>query len=118
MKQNIVYLFKGLLFSTLLMTALVFLLAFVMQQTQWQTSVMSPLLIVAYCLSTFTGSWYFSKHAEAKRFLWGIGFGAAFFVIYLIALFCITPVAAISMDRVLTFLAFGVIAGCVGGMLS
>lgn len=118
MKQNLMYLLKGLLFSTLLMTALVFLLAFVMQKTEWGDSVMSPLLIVAFCLSALVGGLYFAKHAEARRFLWGLGFGAAFFVIYLIALFSITPASAIGIDRVLTFLAFSLLSGCVGGMIS
>lgn len=118
MKQNLIYLLKGLVFSTILMTLCVLLLAFIMQQTQWGSSIIFPLLIVLFCLSTFIGGRYFAKHAEARRFLWGIGFGAAFFVVYLVILFCITPVAAINFDRILTFLAFSLIAGCAGGMLS
>lgn len=118
MKQNLMYLLKGLVFSTLLMAVLIFLLAFVMQKTEWGDSVMSPLLTVSFCLSTLVGGLYFAKHAPAKRFLWGFGFGAAFFVIYLIALFCITPIASIGIDRVLTFLAFALLSGCVGGMFS
>ncbi|MBO5352326.1 MAG: TIGR04086 family membrane protein [Lachnospiraceae bacterium] len=118
MKQNIIYLLKGLLFSTLVMGLLVFLLAFVMLKGQIGDSVMSALLIVALCLSTFTGAWYFAKHAEARRFLWGLGFGTAFFIIYLVLTISLSPDFSVQLERSLTMLAFALLSGCVGGMLS
>ena len=118
MKQTMIYLVKGLIFSTLIMTLAVLLLALIMLKTQWGDSVMFPLLIVFFCLSVFTGGRYFAKHAEARRFVWGLGFGAAFFAIYLAVAYFISTDAAEASGHALTFLAAGLGAGCLGGMLS
>lgn len=118
MKQNAVYLLKGLLFSTLLMSLATLLLALVMFKTGWGDSVMFPLLIVFFCLSAFVGGLYFAKHATARRFLWGIGFGAAFFVVYLAAVYFLSSDPILISDHTLLFLATALGGGCVGGMLS
>ena len=118
MKQNLIYLAKGLLFSSLIMVLAVLLLAFVMMKTSWGDSVMFPLLVVFFCLSAFIGGRYFAKHAEARRFVWGLGFGAAFVAVYLAVAFFLSPDAFGLSDNALTFLTAGIGAGCVGGMLS
>ena len=64
MKQNLVYLAKGLLFSALIMVLAVLLLAFIMMKSGWGDSVMFPLLIVFFCLAAFIGGRYFAKHAQ------------------------------------------------------
>lgn len=118
MKQNVLYLLKGLLFSSLLFTALFFFLAFLMFQNCWGESVMLPLIYVTVCLSTFLGSFYFSRHAPAKRFLWGLIFGAVFFGVYVLFVFLLNGPANFSTERLLTMLAFFLISGMAGGMLS
>lgn len=118
MKQNLIYLAKGLLFSVLIMALAVLLLAFVMMKTGWGDSVMFPLLIVFFCLSAFIGGRYFAKHASSRRFVWGLGFGAVFFAVYLAVSYFISMNTAEASGHALTFLAAGLGAGCVGGMLS
>lgn len=118
MKQNFIYLLKGLLFSTLVVALSAFLLAFVMFKTSWGDSVMFPLLIAFFCISAFIGGRYFAKHAESRRFLWGIAFGVAFFVLYVIVTYFLSADGTLFSDKVLTFLAASLGAGCVGGMLS
>ena len=118
MKQNSIYLIKGLLFSTLIMVLATLLLAFVMFKTGWSDSVMFPLLLIFFCLSAFLGARYFAKHAEARRFIWGIGFGATFFAIYLAVTYFLSPSSAPLSDNAMSFLAASLGAGCVGGMLS
>lgn len=118
MKQNFIYLAKGLLFSTLVIALSTLLLAFVMFKTGWGDSVMFPLLIVFFCISAFLGGRYFAKHAEARRFVWGLGFGAAFFVLYLVVTYFLSPDGALLSDNAMTFLIASLAAGCVGGMLS
>ena len=118
MKQPIISLVKGLLFSAILFTALLFFLAFLMYKTEWTDSVMSPLLIVAYCLSTFIGSFYFAKHTSKRHFLWGLFFGAIFFLVYLAVVLSLTFSSGFSIERLLTFFAFSLVAGCLGGMFS
>jgi len=118
MKQNIMHLLKGLLFSFVVFAVLFFFLAFLMYQNNWSDSVMQPLVYVTVCLSAFLGSFYFSKHAPVRRFLWGLLFGIVFFLLYLLIVFLLQGTSVFSTDRLLTFLAFFVLSGMVGGMLS
>lgn len=118
MKQNAIYLLKGLLFSALIFILAVLFLAFLMMKTGWGDSVMFPVLIAFFCISALLGGRYFAKHAEARRFVWGIAFGAAFFVLYAVITYFLSPDGALLSDNAVTFLISSLAAGCVGGMLS
>ena len=118
MKQNIIYLLKGLLFTALILTLSTLLLAFLMMKTGWSDSVLYPVLIAFFCLSVFIGGRYFAKHAESKRFLWGIWFGAAFFALYLIVNYTLSEDTGLLSENAMTFLIAAVGSGCVGGMSS
>ena len=118
MKQNAIYLAKGLLFSFITFAVLFFFLAFLMFQNEWNDTIMRTLLYVSVCLSTFLGSFYFSKHAPARKFLWGIFFGIIFWSIYLLAAFLLGGPDNFSTDRIFIVLAFTLLAGMAGGMCS
>lgn len=118
MKQNLIYLLKGLFFSTLIITLATLLLGFLMMKTGWGDAVMYPLLIACFCLAVFLGGRYFAKHAPSKRFIWGILFGAAFFGLYLIINYFLSESDAFLSENAMTFLFSAVGSGCVGGMLS
>ncbi len=118
MKQNLIYLLKGLLFAALVLALATLLLAFLMMKTGWGDSVMFPMLIAFFCIATFLGGRYFAKHAESRRFVWGIAFGAAFFVLYAVVTYFLSPDGALLSDNAVTFLISSLAAGCVGGMLS
>lgn len=118
MKQNIIYLLKGLLFSTITIAIATLLLAFLMMKTGWGDSVMYPLLIVFFCLSVFLGGRYFAKHAPSKRFIWGILFGTSFLALYLLVTYFISGTDTLLSENAMTFLLAAVGSGCVGGMLS
>ena len=118
MKQNCIYLLKGLLFSTLIITLATLLLAFIMMKTGWGDSVMYPMLIGCFCLASFIGGRYFAKHAPSKRFIWGILFGTAFFALYLIINYFLSDSTALLSENAMTFLLAAAGGGCVGGMLS
>ena len=104
MKQNAIYLLKGLFFSALIFILAILLLAFLMMKTGWGGSVMYPMLIAFFCIATFLGGRYFAKHAQIRRFLWGIGFGAAFFVLYAVVTYFLSPDGALLSDNAVTFL--------------
>ena len=118
MKQNLIYLLKGLLFSTLIITLASLLLALLMMKTGWGDPVMYPMLIACFCLATFVGGRYFAKHADSKRFVWGILFGTAFFALYLIITCFLSQNSSLLSENAMTFLPAAVGSGCVGGMLS
>lgn len=117
MKQNFLSLIKGIAFSSLTFTALFFFLAFLMFRNNWGTSLMFPILSVAFCLSVFLGSFFFTGKAPARKFLWGLWFGAAFFLVFLTALLLLNGFSSVSLDRIFTYLAFALISGMAGGML-
>ena len=118
MKQNAIYLFKGLAFSSVIMGLFVALLAWILQKTQWSGSVMQALVMVCFCLSALIGGLYFSRHASAKAYLWGLFFGAAFYLFYMLVMVLISTALPQSFDHVLTFLALSLISGMAGGMVS
>lgn len=117
MKQNTLYLFKGLLFSTLLLLLSTLLLGFLMMKTGWGDPIMYPLLVAFFCISTFIGGRYFAKHAPSKRFIWGTLFGAIFFAMYLFFSFFLSN-DTLFFHNYMTFLIAAVVSGCLGGMLS
>lgn len=118
MKQNTLYLLKGLLFSAVIITLATLALAYLMMKTGWGDSIMYPMLLVFFCLATFLGGRYFAKHAPSKRFIWGILFGTAFFAFYLIVTYFISGSGTLLSENAMTFLLAAVGSGCVGGMLS
>lgn len=118
MKQNAIYLLKGLSFSTIIITLSTLLLALLMMKTGWGDSVMYPMLIIFFCLASFAGGRYFAKHASSKRFLWGILFGTGFFALYLIVTYFISGTNTLLSENAMTFLLAAVGSGCVGGMIS
>jgi len=118
MKQNTLYLLKGLLFSAVIITLATLALAYLMMKTGWGDSIMYPMLLVFFCLATFLGGRYFAKHAPSKRFIWGILFGTAFFALYLIVTYFISGSGTLLSENAMTFLLAAVGSGCVGGMLS
>ena len=118
MKQNAIYLLKGLFFSTLILILSTLLLALLMMKTGWGDPVMYPILILFFCLATFIGGRYFAKHAPSKRFIWGILFGTAFFTLYLIVTYFLSGKDTLLSENAMTFLISAVISGCIGGMLS
>lgn len=118
MKQNAIYLLKGLFFSALIFILAILLLAFLMMKTGWGDSVMLPMVIAFFCIATLLGGRYFAKHAESRRFIWGIGFGAAFFVLYAVVTYFLSADEALVSENAMTFLIASLAAGCAGGMLS
>lgn len=117
MKQNVIYLLKGVLFSSLLMTCLIFLLALVLQLTGWSDSTISLLIILSFGLCGFLGGLYFAKHADKRRYLWGLLFGGTYFLVYLAASFLLSATVP-DLNQTLTMLACALGFGCLGGMLS
>lgn len=117
MKQTIICLLKGLLFSALLLALSVLLLAYAMMKTGIGDTVLFVLLLAAFSLAIFLGGRYFAKHTNARRFLWGILFGGVAFGIYLLLTFCFSLDGSLS-GHAMYFLAASLLAGCLGGMLS
>ena len=118
MKQNSIYLLKGLLFSSLILSLVILLLALLLMKTGAENTVIFPLLIVFFGIATLLGGRYFAKHAPSRRFLWGILFGAVFFSLYLITSALFSGNGTLISENTQTFLLTALGSGCLGGMLS
>ena len=116
MKQNTIYLLKGLLFSSLILTLVILLLALLLMKTGWADTVIFPLLLTFFGIAALVGARYFAKHAPSKRFLWGILFGAAFFSLYLIVSALFSGNDTLISKNAMTFLLTALAGGCLGGM--
>lgn len=118
MGEKIIYLLKGLLFSSFLTGILMLLVAFLMYQAGLSETAAAPMVVAAYVLSAFLGGIYFAKHGEKRRFLWGMVFGLSFYVVYLLVSACAGSLTDMKTGEVVSMLAFSVAAGMVGGMVS
>lgn len=118
MKQTTLCLLKGLFFSALLFTLSLLLLALAAMKTGFSDPVLFSLLLALFSLAVFVGGRYFAKHANARRFLWGILFGAVVFGIYFLMTWCLSSDTAPVSGHALYFLAASLLTGCAGGMLS
>ena len=118
MKQNVKYLLKGLLFSSLILILIILLLALLLMKTGVADTVIFPLLIVFFGIATLLGGRYFAKHAPSRRFLWGILFGAVFFSLYLIMSTLFSGNDTLISENAWIFLLTALGSGCLGGMSS
>lgn len=116
MKQNVIYLLKGLLLSSLLLTVVILLLAFLLMKTGWENTVIFPLLLVFFGIATLLGGRYFAKHAPSRRFLWGTLFGAAFFSLYLVVSALTAGNDTLISENAMFFFLTALGSGCIGGM--
>lgn len=118
MKEKGIYLCKGLLFSTLMTGALLMLVALLMYLAGIPDSVAAPLVVGGYLLADVLGGFYYARHAAARRFLWGLVFGTAFFLLYLILLALSGGISHWKGAEAVLFFLFSLLAGMAGGMLS
>lgn len=117
MGEKIIYLVKGLLFSTFITAVMMFLLAALMYMAGLSERLVAPLVVASYVLAVFIGGLYFSKHGERRRFLWGLMFGAAFFILYLLVVACCGTLLTMKPSEAITMLVFSLVAGMAGGMV-
>lgn len=118
MGEKVVYLCKGLLFSSLITGILLLFVAFLMYKAGLSESVASPMVVGSYVLAALVGGFYFAKHAKSRRFFWGLGFGAAFFAVYLLVAACCGTLLAMGIGEIVSMLLFSLAAGMAGGMIS
>lgn len=118
MGEKVVYLLKGLLFSSLITGILLLLIAFLMYRTGLSESIAAPMVVAAYILGALIGGFYFARHAAARRFLWGLLFGVAFYAVYLLVAACYGTLLSMQITEMVSMLVFSVVAGMAGGMIS
>ena len=97
---------------------LLFLLAVLVQQLQWESGMISIAISVVYVVSCFVGGFFVGKVQQSKKFIWGILLSLA----YIIIMLAITLVvkhgfhSGVSAFVINLLLCLG--SGMLGGMIS
>lgn len=111
-------LLRALIFSYLMTTAALLILAFAMLKLQPDGRTAELAILAVYVLSCFAGGWYAGRKAGRRKFLQGLLVG----ILYFVLLFLISGLGdrAVQSDLVQGALAFVLCAfgGMLGGMVS
>lgn len=74
-------------------------------------------IIVVYVVSSLLAGLFFSKGAKSRRFMWGMGAGAAYFLIICAVSVALEPNFEVLSNSCITTMAICVGSGMLGGML-
>ena len=107
-----------LLVSYILTGILLLLLAFVMLKLDVSNAVLSGGIVLTYILSSFIGGFLLGKSGEQRRFLWGLGMGAIYFVVLILISVLTNSVVGMEASRLVTVMIVCLFSGMFGGMVS
>ena len=113
-----VVILRDLLVSYMVTGILLLLLAFLMLKVDLSGSILNGGILVTYVLSSFTGGFLLGKSAEQKRFLWGLGMGALYFIMLVLISVLTNSVMGMEASRVITVMVICLFSGMLGGMIS
>ncbi len=116
--SKVVVILRDLLVSYIITGLLLMLLAFLMLKADVSGMILNGGILLTYILSSFTGGFLLGKSAEQKRFLWGLGMGALYFVILVLISILTNSVMGMEAGRVVTVMAVCLFSGMLGGMIS
>lgn len=109
---------RNLLISYMVTGILLLLISFLMLKFELSNAVLSGGIILTYILSNVIGGFLLGKSAEQKRFLWGLGMGALYFVVLVLISILTSPIANLEGNRLLSVLFICLFSGMLGGMIS
>ncbi len=116
--SKVVVILRDLLISYIITGILLLILAFLMLKLDLSNKVMGGGVILTYILSNVAGGFLLGKSAEQKRFLWGLGMGALYFVLLILISVLTSPIAALEGSRIISVLVICLFSGMLGGMVS
>lgn len=107
-----------LLIAYLITTVGLFILAFLLYKFSLTEAAVNIGIILVYIISTFLSSYICGKKIKARKFIWGLGIGAAYFLIILLLSFFMNGEAVDMGTNVITALLICTGSGMLGGMLA
>lgn len=109
---------KALLAAYVVSAVLLLLLALILYKVDPPSGVISVGVILTYIISTFITGYIVGKRTTEKRYLWGIGMGAIYFlIIFVVSLIWGKDVFGDFGSTISVLLMCG-LGGMLGGMLS
>ena len=109
---------KILLLMYAVTAILLFLLAILVQQFNWDNNAISIGISTVYVISCFIGGFFVGKVQQNKKFIWGILIGLAYVIIMLVITLVVKHGFHSSVSAFVTNLLLCLGAGMLGGMLS
>lgn len=109
---------KSLLVSYAITLLILFLLSFLLLKFRLGESVISLGITLSYVISCFTGGYLSGRHADSRRFLWGLIAGTLYFVFLTIISLALNKGLNSDTSHFFTVLIMCSFSGMLGGMLS
>ena len=109
---------KILLLMYVVTAILLFLLAILVQQFNWESNLITIGISVVYIISCFIGGFFIGKVQQSKKFIWGILMGLSYIIIMLVITLVVKHGFHSSVSTFVTNLLLCLGAGMLGGMLS
>lgn len=97
---------------------LLFLLATLVQQFNWERGTISLGISIVYVISCFIGGFFTGKVQRTKKFIWGILMGLAYIIIMLIITLAVKHGFHSTVSAFVINLLLCLGSGMIGGMLS
>ncbi len=115
--ERAIALLKCLMASYVVTGIMLVILAGLLYKLQLGENIVEIGIIVIYVVSSMLAGLFFSKGAKSRRFMWGMGAGAAYFLIICAVSMALEPDFAVLSNSCITTLAICVGSGMLGGML-
>lgn len=112
------WILKSMLASYIVTGILLMVLAFLLYKMDLDKAKVSAGIIIIYVVSSFVGGFLMGKMAKVKKFLWGLGIGAAYFCLLFLISFGVYHTVQGSVMNMLTAFLLCAGGGMLGGMLS
>lgn len=107
-----------LLISYLFTVVVLLVIAFFLYKLKISENVVSGGIIITYIVATFLGGYLSGKKMKTKKYLWGLGMGFAYYVVFIIMSLLINRGDMEVSRTIWTTLVLCMGGGMLGGMLS
>ena len=117
-ETKIVWMLKSLLFSYVVTGMLLALLTVLLYKFELDEQLVSAAIVAIYVLATMAGGLVIGKLVKVRRFLWGLGLGAAYFALLMLITLCVYHTLNWNSVNMITAFILCSGGGMIGGMIS
>lgn len=117
-ETRIVWMLKSLLFSYVVTGMLLALLTVLLYKFELDEQLVSAAIVAIYVLATMAGGLVIGKLVKVRRFLWGLGLGAAYFALLMLITLGVYHTLNGNAANMITAFILCSGGGMIGGMIS
>ena len=117
-ETRIVWMLKSLLFSYVVTGMLLALLTVLLYKFELDEQLVSAAIVAIYVLATMAGGLVIGKLVKVRRFLWGLGLGAAYFALLMLITLGVYHTLNWNAANMITAFILCSGGGMIGGMIS